>query len=196
MTKNNGWLRLVLGMAVMVFGTMAVINRPDPQRWTGRSEDSIPSRLESTAPPLAQIAVQPTPSPQTSPTPKPSCILEFTTIYDSCGHKSVKVEQGEAGLTLEEVAAHHVPWQVTQTDKGFALVRTLHQYCPDHIRIRLEGNDIHLYHNADNGKELTEFSVLNNLSESLPEEALEELRSGIDFANMEELESYLESMNS
>ena len=72
MKSAHGWARFFAGLCVMIFGTLAVVSRPDPSRWTGRSSSSVLPRLAATLPPQGvQLSIS---QPEDS-----SCMLRFVT---------------------------------------------------------------------------------------------------------------------
>ncbi len=190
MKSAHGWARFFAGLCVMIFGTLAVVSRPDPSRWTGRSSSSVLPRLAATLPPQGvQLSIS---QPEDS-----SCMLRFVTQYTRCGHHTTRIQSASPAPNGDRLAVQYAGWSLTATGEGFTLSREIDQLCPEHILARLEGGALHLYRNETGGSSLENYKTLPDpLSGAQHESVRRELTEGVVFDSAESLEDYLESVSS
>ncbi len=190
MKSAHGWARFFAGLCVMIFGTLAVISRPDPSRWTGRSSSSVLPRLAATLPPQGVQLSQ-----EQSETP--ACILRFVTRYTQCGHRTTRIQSASPIPDGDRLAAQYTGWSLFATDQGFTLSREIDQLCPEHILARLENGSLHLYRNETGGSSLENYQTLPNpIADGQHQDIRRELEQGVILDSAQALEDYLESITS
>ena len=190
MKSAHGWARFFAGLCVMIFGTLAVVSRPDPSRWTGRSSSSVLPRLAATLPPPG---VQLSQDGQDDS----ACILRFITQYTRCGHHTTHIQSASPIPDGDRLAVQYAGWSLAATDQGFTLSQEVDQLCPKHILARLENGALHLYRNETGGSSLVNYKTLPDpIADSQHESIRHELSEGVVFDSAQALEDYLESISS
>jgi len=169
----------------MLLGSLAVVSRPDPSRWTGRSDQPATEKHTSLS------AIQ-QPSPK-----KGSDRLTFHTVYTRCGHNRQTVHPVSAVPDAVRLELHYSSWQVQAVSDGFLLRRQIDQICPDHLLARRENGYLSLYPNREHDARLTRIALLQDpLQADHGQNIAAELEEGIVFDDLEALEHYLESLDS
>ena len=164
----------------MVLGTWAVLSRPDPRSWTGRSE------APSTLPP----AVLQNPEADQAE-------LSFHTHYARCGHDVSRVESAHPSPDPVRLELHYSDWELQICDDGFQFDRSFDQLCPNHLLVRREDGYLSVYQNREGCSQLSRIALFPDpLHEGHDQALASELEKGIVFDNSETLEHYLESLNS
>jgi hypothetical protein len=135
---------------------------------------------------------------QSSVTLSPYAKVVYRYTYAPCGHmlkQEEPIPREWAGLTEEglretagRAAAYFSADQVIVDER-------LNLYCPEHFVLKEENGQLQIYQNAD-GKGVQIIHTLNTPVDALPENVRASLRQGIAFDSLEELESYIESLES
>ena len=126
--------RMVSGLCVILVGTLSIILRPDPSRWTGRQ-------------PLPAEKVEPPPAVQPLAAKDSHFSLTFHIRYDLCGHEHTRQQKLSVPPDPVRLQLHYGDWLFAQKDNGYVLMRNISQLCPEHILARRENGNIFLYKN-------------------------------------------------
>ena len=169
----------------MSLGTLAVVIRPAPSRWTGR--DNQLSSGDTPNPPAIQQLAQ----------AASGDFLTFHTLYTLCGHSTQIRQQLSGTLDPVRLELHYSGWTLQKHSGGFCLTRSIDQFCPKHILVRRESGHLYLYQNKEDNGLLTRIALLPDpVHGSHGEQIAHELEEGVVFDNLEAWERYLESLNS
>jgi hypothetical protein len=188
MKSIQGWARFFIGVTVMFVGTLAVVARPDPTRWTGRDSSAVLPRLAATAAPTVVPLVQTQPGP--------TYVLRFIRQYTLCGHTRSEILIIHSLPSAEQLALQYPGWEILPTSQGYTLTRRIHQLCANHIRVVLRSNKLAIYRNTGEGGTLEHLQDLTLVLEDLPSSARDSLSAGKTFDSLADLENYLESIGS
>lgn len=132
-------------------------------------------------------------------------IKEDTTIYyeytyELCSHiyeENKKPSKEMIGLDADGLAKMFPDADSTSIDKDGAHIKlTLNQICPQHVMLKLEGDKCVVYRNilgTENLKAEQQFTIDQSKWDS---QWLQSLKEGIIFESIEELESFVEDMES
>lgn len=188
MKKIEGWARFFIGIAVMFVGTLAVVARPDPTRWTGRASGSVLPRLAATAPPAAVPLVR---IQQTD-----TYILRLISHYTLCSHTRSETVIIHSLPTAEQLAAQYPGWEITPTAQGYTLTRQIHQVCKNHIWVVLKADKLSIYRNTQEGSALEHLQDLTMDLTDIPPSVQKSMAAGMAFDSLADLENHLESIGS
>lgn len=132
--------------------------------------------------------------------PAEGCELLQTLAYTRCGHRVVRrvtAPQEVYGKTLENVQAMYPDWRITEfAAKLIKMEQEPDMYCPDHLVLMPDGAGMLCVFQNKYGDAL---ALLNELSipvKDLPAAAQEDVAFGLGFATAEELDQWLESVES
>lgn len=126
--------------------------------------------------------------------------VHYEYTYELCGHiydetKKPTIEM--IGLDADGLAKLLPNATSTSIDKeGVHIKLTLNQICPQHVMLKLEGDKCVIYRNelgTENLKAQQDFSIDKDKWDS---QWLQSLKEGIVFESVEELESFVEDMES
>jgi len=126
--------------------------------------------------------------------------LYQTLFYNRCGHtvtRRMTAPVETYGKNLQEVEALYPDWQVTEFSP--ALVKMERQpdlFCPDHMVLMPNGAGYLCVFENKYGDALALVNELNIPVKNLPAAAQEEVTMGLGFSTAEEMEMWLESVES
>ena len=133
-------------------------------------------------------------------TPQEGCELWQTFSYTPCGHTVVRRLTAPVeiyGQPLDGVEALYPAWRITEFGaKQIKMEQQLQMYCPDHMVLMPDGAGLLCVFQNKYGDALALVNELNIPVKSLPAAAQEEVAMGLGFSTPEELEMWLESVES
>ena len=128
------------------------------------------------------------------------CELLQTLAYERCEHvvtRRVAAPVELVGKTLQEVQPLYAEWTITDfAPKEIKMEQRPGIHCPDHMVLMPNGEGVLCVFQNKYGDALALVSELTTELKSLPAAAQEELREGIGFKTLAELEEWLESVES
>lgn len=123
-----------------------------------------------------------------------------TLTYTRCEHvvtRRVTAPVELYGKTLEEVQALYPEWKITEfSAKEVAMEQQPDIFCPDHMVLMPNGAGVLCIFENKYGDALALVNELETDIRSLPAAIQEELRQGVGFSTLAELEQWLESVES
>ena len=128
------------------------------------------------------------------------CELLQTLTYTRCEHVVTRRVTAPAelyGKTLDEVAALYPEWRITEF--GASLIKMEQQpdmFCPDHMVLMPNGAGVLCVFQNKYGDGLALVNELDLELSALPSAIQEDLRHGMGFSTLAELEQWLESVES
>lgn len=128
------------------------------------------------------------------------CELLQTLTYTRCEHVVTRRVTAPAelyGKTLDEVAALYPEWRITEF--GTSLIKMEQQpdmFCPDHMVLMPNGAGVLCVFQNKYGDGLALVNELDLELSALPSAIQEDLRHGMGFSTLAELEQWLESVES
>lgn len=129
-----------------------------------------------------------------------SCTLVQTLSYTRCEHvvtRRVTAPVELIGKTLADVQALYPEWQITDFSPAeIKMTQTPDIHCPDHMVLMPNGAGFLCVFQNKYGDGLALVSELKTEMSSLPAAVQEELKQGVGFSTLAELESWLESVES
>ena len=133
-------------------------------------------------------------------TPQEGCELLQTLTYTRCDHTVIRRLTAPAeiyGKTLEDVEALYPTWRITEFSSALIkMEQHLQLFCPDHMVLMPDGAGMLCVFENKYGDALALVSELNIPLKSLPAAAQEEAEMGLGFSTPDELEMWLESVES
>lgn len=128
------------------------------------------------------------------------CELLQTLTYTRCEHVVTRRVTAPAelyGKTLQEVEPLYDEWQITEfAPKLIKMEQRPDLYCPDHMVLMPDATGVLCVFQNKYGDALALVSELELELSALPAAVQEEVRPGIGFATLSELEQWLESVES
>ena len=127
-------------------------------------------------------------------------VIYYEYIYSFCGHIYDEHKQAtedligldEAGLKEKFPDADSISFD----DDGVHVKLTINQICPQHVMLKLEDGKCVLYRNVMGTEELKAEQTFTIDQEKWDDGWIESLKSGIVFDSIQELESFIENMES
>jgi hypothetical protein len=192
-------------------------NRENPQRKKGSFPSSallmglaailllaavtllIPSNLE---PPTPATSLAPADQAAAGTTLRVAegCELLQNLSYTRCQHtvtRRVAAPRELYGKTLKEVQSLYEEWQITEfAPKEIKMFQQPNIYCPDHMVLMPNETGVLCVFQNKYGDALALVEELKTEVSALPSAMQEEVRRGIGFASLAELEQWLESAES
>ncbi len=152
------------------------------------------STVDDAAPELAQVRSDP------QMTTSLDCQLIQHMTYAPCGHDLTRrqtIPQELAGKGREDVSAAYDAWQITSfASAEVVMEQTLPLYCPEHVVLLPdEGGMLCIFQNKY-GDALALVKEIDMLLTELPDDVQSIVREGKGFSTIEELEKWLESIDS
>lgn len=133
-------------------------------------------------------------------TPQEGCELIQTLTYTRCEHTVVRRVTAPVevqGQPLAEVEALYPAWRITEFGaKQIKMEQNLQLYCPDHMVLMPDGAGMLCVFENKYGDALALVNELNIPVKNLPAAAQEEVALGLGFSTAEEMEMWLESVES
>ena len=129
-----------------------------------------------------------------------NCLLIQTMRYARCGHevtRRVQADKEYKGCTLQQMQEAFAEWEIT----GFSpaeieMSRTLPLYCPEHLVVLPDGAGVLGVYENKYGDGYALRTQLDIPITDLPESLRETVHLGVGFATAEEIESWLETLES
>ena len=136
----------------------------------------------------------------TQQTTNADCQLIQHMTYAPCGHELTRrqvIPAELAGKNREAVSAAYDTWTITSfASAEVVMEQTLSLYCPEHVVLMPdEGGMLCVFQNKY-GDALALVKELDLLLTELPDDAQQAVRTGTGFATIEELEQWLEGVES
>lgn len=136
----------------------------------------------------------------TQQTTNADCQLIQHMTYAPCGHELTRrqvIPAELAGKNREAVSAAYDTWTITSfASAEVVMEQTLSLYCPEHVVLMPdEGGMLCVFQNKY-GDALALVKELDLLLTELPDDAQQAVRTGKGFATIEELEQWLEGVES
>ncbi|MGN0755168.1 MAG: hypothetical protein ACI4ME_12000 [Aristaeellaceae bacterium] len=136
----------------------------------------------------------------TQQTTNADCQLIQHMTYAPCGHELTRrqvIPAELAGKNRETVSAAYDAWTITSfASAEVVMEQTLSLYCPEHVVLMPdEGGMLCVFQNKY-GDALALVKELDLLLTELPDDAQQAVRTGKGFATIEELEQWLEGVES
>ena len=137
---------------------------------------------------------------QEKQTVEENCELLQTVHYSRCGHevtRRIRADKEYRGATLKQIQEAFPDWSVTSFSSAEIVMScTLKLYCPDHLVVMPDGAGVlGVYTNAYGDGYALEKQLEVPVGD-LTEDAMESVHLGLAFASMEEIESWLETLES
>jgi len=133
-------------------------------------------------------------------TPQEGCELIQTLTYTRCKHTVVRRVTAPVeiyGQPLEEVQTLYPAWRITEFGaKQIKMEQHLQLFCPDHMVLMPDGAGMLCVFENKYGDALALVNELNIPVKNLPAAAQEEVTMGLGFSTAEEMEMWLESVES
>lgn len=128
------------------------------------------------------------------------CELVQQMTYSRCGHtvtRRTSLPQELTGKTLKDVEAAYEGWQVTEfLPKRITMSRLFPLYCAQHVVLMPDESGMLAVYQNKYGDAMVFVQSLETSLASLPESLQEEIRQGKGFDSMDDLEEWLENMES
>ncbi|MBQ7454932.1 MAG: hypothetical protein IJS53_00695 [Clostridia bacterium] len=128
------------------------------------------------------------------------CVLIQTLRYARCGHEAVRrvqADQEYTGCTLRQMQEAWAEWTITSFSPGeIEMTRTLPLYCPDHLVVMPDGTGILGIYENTYGEGYSLRTQLDIPVSALPESLRASIHLGVAFKSAEEIESWLETLES
>lgn len=128
------------------------------------------------------------------------CTLHQTFTYTRCEHtvtRRLTAPAELAGKTLEDVKPLYEGWTITEfSPTEIKMEQRPDIHCPDHMVLMPNGAGVLCVFQNKYGDALALVSELETRLDTLPAAVREELKSGVGFATLTELEEWLESVES
>ncbi len=120
--------------------------------------------------------------------------------YSRCGHELVRrttLPQELVGKTRQDVEAAYDGWQVTEfLPKQVTMARLLTMYCADHVVLMPDESGVLGVFENKYGDAMAFVQSLQTGLDTLPENVQEEVRQGKGFDTMEDMQQWLENIES
>ena len=140
------------------------------------------------------------PASKNRETVEDNCELVQTLRYARCGHevvRRVRADKEYKGCTLQQMQQAYAEWDITSfSPSEIQMSRSLAIYCPQHLVVLPDGAGVlGIYENAyGDGYALK--TQLDIPLTALPDSMRETVHLGLGFSGAEEVESWLESLES
>lgn len=164
--------------------------------YTLRGANTLPVQtpaptVSSAAEPVGNIGEQ-------SILPTTDVTIRYTFLL--CGHTREKHETGGelTGYTLEDITKKYPDARVLELSGERAVIeRELERYCPDHVALFVDGaGNLCISQTDETDFEAEKVTTLNYDVSDLPEEVISQLEEGIVFDTLEQVNAYLEDVES
>ena len=137
---------------------------------------------------------------RTRETVEEDCELIQTLRYARCGHevvRRVKADKEYKGCTLQQMQQAYAEWEITSFSPAqIEMSRSLSLYCPDHLVVLPDGAGVLGVYENKYGDGYALRTQLDIPLADLPETLRETVHLGLGFSTAEEIESWLETLES
>lgn len=152
------------------------------------------------APEEPDIPSSPSSAQSSSSVPQEGAEMIQTIVYVRCGHTVVRRSNAPTevyGQTLDAVEALYPNWQLTELSaRLIKMEKQLPLYCPDHMVLMPDDAGMLCVFQNKYGEAMSMIRELNIPVKQLPAAAQEEVEMGLGFTNAEEMDRWLESVES
>ena len=129
-----------------------------------------------------------------------ACVLEQTIHYDRCGHavtRRMEADKEYRGATLAQMQQAYADWSITSFAPA-EIIMSCHMpiFCPDHLVVMPDGAGVLGVYLNEYGEGYTLQKQLEVPLTDLTEDVLQTVHLGLGFANMNDIESWLETLES
>lgn len=151
---------------------------------------------ESTPPPVVSTVEEPTTTPVISKTEDKDIEVTYEDYYTDCKH-TISTDNTEFGTTIEKIKekADKDYEVISETETSIVFRREVDSNCPNHFELKLVDDYVVIYQL----KSKTESTIYKRTEHSrslIRDELVAELEKGIKVESLEELNSYLEDLES
>lgn len=126
--------------------------------------------------------------------------LIFQKYYLGCGHSQIEERNAlgsELGLSLDEIMVKFDQWEISQyTDKELVLKREIDDFCPEHFILRDRAGMLILYMPPREGKDNRTIEETQIFTNTLPPDIQNEVQRGLVLDSLEDVEHFLENLES
>ncbi len=206
--KPGGFVRVltltVSGVLLVTAGLLAGAALTREQLYA--APEPLPIQAAVTPEVIALPAPEtPAPTPEADPasaaelTVAPTCQMVWATNFTLCGHVREETRQDRelVGLTEQQVRAATPDWTLESFSRvGMRFSRVAEAYCPDHVLLKSVPEGLGVYRTDPATLELQEIMQFPIDTASLDEEMRLQLALGMPFADLAEIEGYIESLES
>lgn len=137
---------------------------------------------------------------QEKQTVEQDCQLVQTIHYTRCGHEITRrlaADKEYAGATLSQMQEAFADWSITSyAPSEIVMSCSLPLYCPEHLVVMPDGAGVLGVYYNEYGDAYALKKQLEVPISDLAEEMLETIHLGLPFATMQEIESWLETLES
>ncbi len=128
------------------------------------------------------------------------CQLVQTIHYARCGHevtRRITADKEHTGATLEQMQQAFREWSITSfAPNEIVMSCALPLYCPDHLVVMPDGEGMLCVYYNEYGDGYALKKQLEVPIGDLTEEMMESIHLGLSFATMQEIESWIETLES
>ena len=127
-------------------------------------------------------------------------LLIFETYYTSCNDKIVeerKAQGDEIGLSRQKIEAKFPDWDVHEFSYArIILTKQLEDYCPNHFVLKDRDGMVVIYMPSEEKNEERNIQQTQISIDKLPPDVQDEIRKGVVMDSLEEVEYFMESLDS
>ncbi|HZJ58114.1 MAG TPA: hypothetical protein VFD89_07760 [Clostridia bacterium] len=126
--------------------------------------------------------------------------LVFEKKYQKCGHKRVEERtagEDEIGLSIQSITLKFPEWNITEyTTERVVFVREVNDFCPGHFILKDRDGLVVIYMPTDEGDVYKSVEETQISTGALPAEIQDEIRKGLVLDTLEEVEHFMENLES
>ncbi len=214
MGTNNKRGKFARALTLIVSGAMlttaGLLAGAALSRERAREQESL--QMQAAAEAAPEVIALPSPEPRAAePSPDadpvsaaeliiaPTCQMIWTTNFTLCGHTREEARQDRAliGLTEPEVRAATPGWAIEAFSRvGLRFSREMEAYCPDHVVLKSVPEGLGVFRTDPATFESQQIMQFKLDTAFLNEETRLQLELGMPFADLAEIEGYVESLES
>lgn len=199
---------LLVSAGILAGAALSRQNAPEtePQPSSAIELSAVPEVIELPPTPIATPAPPPPATPEANPASieeqvvAPGSRMSWVTNFTLCGHahEDVRLERDLIGLTQEQVtAAVKEDWTLESFSRAeLKFSREAELYCPDHLLLKSVPKGLGVYKTELATLELQEIMKFTLDMANLDNETQAFLDQGMPFDDLEEIEGYIESLES
>jgi hypothetical protein len=126
--------------------------------------------------------------------------LVFEKRYISCGHKRVEERQArdnEIGLSLQSIALRFPEWSIAvYTTERIVFTKEVNDFCPGHFVLKDRDGVVVIYMPSEAGDEYKSVEETQISTDALPPDVQSEIRKGLILDTLEDVEHFMENLES
>ncbi len=212
MTAENVFKYITLMLTVLLIGALAFLTG----MYVGKDEAAASGAQQTQQASVIEAAITPSAAP-TAPAASstdnaaepvsaqavnvvgPNVAVTWETLYTSCGHTTTSGDTAAAyiGLTRDELLARYPGCEIVElTSEKLVLRRQVAGYCPDHLILKHDDKGLVVMKTDPATGEQQALLHINFDLSLLDSEVLEQLDKGLIFETLEQIDSYLEGIDS